>query len=406
MIADGPARTTWGATFATLIATAASLVVWHFVTPKLIPLRIVEGPMVQAVTATGFELVWYTTDATDCKVEIDPKADVRPSRDGRRHRAVCSNLPAGQAVAYSVQTVGGRVLSASEVVLPSDTDGAMSFIVFGDSGKGTREQYRLAQAMGEWKPDFYVHTGDVVYGSGERAKYASRFFAPYASELARRPFWPSLGNHDLPNVSAYHEVFELPENGPTGLPAERNYWFDAGPCRFVVIDTTSVEDDEDSTLANSIAPWARDVLSEPGPQWRFCVFHHPPFTGGKYEENVRIQETLVPVFEETGVDIVFNGHDHMYQRMRPLRAGTVTTRDEGGVVYVITGAGGARLYEPRDAAPAYVAKMNHAVHSFTLIKIADDTLTLYQLDADGNTLDEWSCTVRTTRRTTTAPAED
>jgi hypothetical protein len=95
----------------------------------------------------------------------------------------------------------------------------------------------------------------------------------------------------------------------------------------------------------------------------------------------------VPVFEETGVTIVFSGHDHNYQRTKPLHGGAAV-ESEQGVTYVITGAGGAALYQPKPKTPDYLAASNFDRHSFTHVVIDGDELTLRQIDADGEILDE------------------
>jgi len=58
-----------------------------------------------------------------------------------------------------------------------------------------------------------------------------------------------------------------------------------------------------------------------------------------------VQDALVPLFEQYGVDMVFNGHDHHYERTCPIRAGQCSSAQEGGVVYYVTGGGGAPLYK-------------------------------------------------------------
>ena len=203
-------------------------------------------------------------------------------------------------------------------------------------------------------------------------------------------FWPCLGNHDIaePDLGApYLEVFELPENGPTGSTPERSYWFDYAAARIAVIDINL----DEPQLRDVVAPWLTDVMSEPGPRWKFVSLHHPPYTGGAYQPDQRVQNALVPVFEAVGVDIVFAGHDHMYQRTAPIRAGEVV--EEGaGVVYVVSGAGGALIYDalPPDQRPAYVIALNDEVHSFTRVNIDGDTLRLRQIAVDGEVIDDWT----------------
>lgn len=368
--------------------------VLYAIAPWILPARIYEGPYVQMSAPDGVTLIWYTTRPVECRLLVGirvEEVEVPAESVGRRCRVRLDGLEPDTRYPYRILT-DGRVLAEDLAFftnrLPSQS---FSFIVFGDSGRGSREQYSLAAEMTRCRPaaDFMLHTGDMVYPDGERHRYEERFFTPYRALLSRITFWPCLGNHDVDDdhrAPAVQEVFETPANGPEGLPEDYNYWFDYANARVVVLDSNA----DEATLAERIAPWVRRVLSEPGaPHWKFVSFHHPPYTGGKYDPDPHIRRTLVPVFDEVGVDIVFNGHDHNYQRTKPLLGGEIVGPAEG-VVYVITGAGGARLYEARGETPEYVAAREHDIHSFTHVSIEGEELTLRQVIADGTILDEFT----------------
>ena len=359
--------------------------------PWILPVRVYEGPLVQMTDAHGATLVWYTTRPAECRLVVDT-GDGEQIYDaeqvGRRNRVRVAGLEAGQTYPYRVQ-VGNRVLT-NDLTLQTvaDDDRAYSFLVFGDSGRASQEQYLLAAAMMQVRPQptFLVHTGDIVYSDGARRKYEARFFAPYRHLLSRVSFWPCVGNHDIDKTGVaepYQEVFETPANGPEGLPADQNYWFDYASSRFAVFDSNV----NDETLSGRIAPWLREVMSDMGPRWKFAVCHHPPYTGGKYPSDQRLVQHIVPVLEETGVTIVFSGHDHNYQRTKPLRGGAIVESGQG-VTYVVTGAGGAALYQPKSSTPDFLAAFDFDRHSFTHVIIDGDELTLRQIDADGEILDK------------------
>jgi len=381
-----PPRAILGIVLLVIAATGAL----YWVAPRVLPVRVLEGPLVQQPSETGATLVWYTTKPSACQLRVTVAGaarEVTVEMTGRRHRAVLSGLAAGERYPYRI-SAGPRELAGGTLHTNRPAGSSFSFIVFGDSGRASQEQFLLARQMIAKSPDLLLHTGDLVYPDGERRRYRERFFEPYAPLLRDVCFWPSLGNHDVskPHFGApYREVFELPENGPAEVTPEDNYWFDYAGARFVVIDSTA----DEATLRKRITPWAADVLGTAGENWKFVVFHHPPYTGGRYEPNQLIQQTLVPVFDQAGVDVVFNGHDHNYQRTHPLRGGAIVPPGEG-VVYVVTGAGGARLYEPRSAGrPAYLAASDFQVHSFTHVRVEGDSLTLQQIALGGRVLDTW-----------------
>lgn len=369
--------------------------VLHVVAPWILPVRIIEGPLVQMATENGATLVWYTTRPAECTLTLTTDGQQRAipvQVDDRRHHATIDGLAPNGTYPYEIR-VGDRSLTqnlAFQVNRTAD-EPRYTFIAFGDSGRATREQYELAKDIVSAEPpaDFIIHTGDLIYSDGARRKYNERFFTPYRTLLARINFWPCLGNHEFDsegNVGPYQEVFELPANGPAELDQDRNYWFDYATSRFVVIDTNKYMDED--ALSEQVVPWLLDVFAaEPQPMWKFAVFHHPPYTGGKYEPDIRVQHTLVPALEQAGVDIVFNGHDHSYQRTHPLRDGEIVEPGQGPI-YVISAAAGASLYETSKPLPPYTAVRNFERFSFTHVTIAGEALTLRQIARGGDVIDE------------------
>lgn len=378
--------------FAGVLAAIIVALGLYALAPQILPARIYEGPLLQMAGEDGVTLVWYLTRPAACTVQVNVDGQMRsvPSvASGVRHAARIDGLAAGRAYPYEIRA-GARALSGNlSLHTNRGRDEEFAFIVFGDSGRGSRAQYRLAATMHATEPAaaFLLHTGDVVYPNGLRADYEERFFAPYRHLVAAINFWPCLGNHDLGDdgtAAAYREVFELPDNGPAGVPPEGAYWFDYASARIAVVDSNQ----DEAMLRDRVAPWLQAVLADPTPRWKFVVCHHPPYTGGKYMPDERSQRTLVPVLEAAGVDMVFNGHDHNYQRTLPLRGGQVVEPGQG-IVYVVTGAGGATLYEARTPRPAYVAALDDQQWSFTHVRIDEAELRLRQIALDGSVLDEW-----------------
>jgi hypothetical protein len=387
---DAPSRRRQVLLYALLFVTVALAL--HGLAPWILPLWVEEGPLLQGVTPTSATIVCFTSRASrePLRVNLDPphgQADVRYT--GRRQALTLSGLTPGAPYRYTLES-GARTLAAGELRTPTDDQEAFEFLVFGDSGKASRAQFLLATRMANDHPGFVLHTGDLVYPDGQRHLYKTRFFEPYRELLADAAFWPCLGNHDVAaedGGQAYVDVFELPENGPPGAPPERNYWFDYGTARVVVLDSNA----EEAALRDAVAPWLREALSDPKPRWRFVALHHPPYTVGQHAPDQRVQRALTPVFDDAGVDIVFAGHDHTYQRTQPVHGGALAP-DGRGVVYVVSGAGGAQLYSlaPQETWPDYLVTANNTIHSYTRVAVDGRRLTLEQVDVDGRVLDQWT----------------
>jgi hypothetical protein len=355
----------------------------------ILPVRIDEGPLIQMPQPMQTTLVWYTSRPAKCTLHVEGhlSSPISPesSENQQRHTANLGRLSPDTEYAYRITLESGRELFSGTLDSPKDANAPFSFIVFGDSGKGTRAQYALAQQMLERRPDFMLHTGDLVYSDGARHKYPDRFFGPYRKTIARVPFFPCLGNHDIAEdgrALPYESVFELPQNGPDGRPADHEYWFDYGSARFAVFDSNISQ----AEMESKIAPWLREVFDANAPEWRFISCHHPPYTVGNYTPgDLAVRKTLVPIFEEIGIDAVFCGHDHNYQRLTRLRAGQP---DEDGILFIITGAGGARLYEQKQLEATFIEFINTKIHSATQITIVGNKLKLEQFDEQGEVMDQ------------------
>jgi len=373
----------------------------YLVHPWILPAYITEGPLVQQTTPTSATVVWYTSRPVHRGMSIEVNGQATPVQSqGWRHHVTVTGLPPSTRFPYQIK-LGSRTLRSAELRTNHAADESFSFIVFGDSGTASSAQYVLAERMTGLDPDFVLHTGDLVYSAGQRHRYRSRFFRPYRDILERVSFWPSLGNHDVgdPNQGqSFRTVFELPQNGPAGLKPENNYWFDYANVRVVVIDSNQ----DETLLGEKVAPWIVTALADDSPTWRFAVLHHPPYTCGSYKPDAKIQKTLVPAFEQAGVDIVFAGHDHTYQRSKPILAGSVVEPGRG-VVYVVTGAGGGKLYEvePLEQRPDYADVVVGGVFGFTRVSISGRTLSLSQIGVEGEKLDDW--TLQKTPAAATAP---
>ncbi|MFO0972301.1 MAG: metallophosphoesterase [Phycisphaerae bacterium] len=363
--------------------------------------ELVAGPMVQMPRAGELAIVWRaeaqgeTEGALRCPASgAAVKASVNQAGYFVARRETSAIGDGGQ---YAIFNSGlfSRMheLKRGTLAAPPPRDHAIRFLAFGDSGNGSHTQRGLAERMIAARPDLVIHLGDLIYPAGSPEDYVRNFFEPYRELLARAPFMPSLGNHDVATQHGqpFLDVFTLPENGPPGLPAERNYWFDFGPARFVALDTNRAEEGgaiSQAEMREKVAPWLRTVLSRCDRPWKFAYFHHPPFTGSthKASEQEFVRDIFVPLFDEFAVDVVFAGHNHLYERTQPLRRGQVAAPG-AGTVYVVSGAGGVSRYPEEPDAPAYIATSNSAVFSFTQVDLSPARLELRQVSIDGAVID-------------------
>ncbi len=359
--------------------------------------RITAGPMVQQVGTTGFVVVWRTNRSGQGWLEVldGERIVLRVSaafEDGQ-HVARANGLTPGHAYVYrlSIEQDGEQRTLGGPWTCRTDAGPTSKFhlLAFGDSGTGERAQYALAKRMAEHRVDLIIHTGDVVYKRGEASDYPEKFYTPYAAMIASVAFMPCIGNHDYDTDRAgpLLEAFVLPRNGPKGTDPERHYWFDYGCARFAAIDS----DVEAEELRDRVAPWLTKVFASAERRWRFVYLHYPPYTGSTARGPVEhVQQILVPVFERVGVDMVFSGHNHLYERSKPILGGKIVG-EATGIIYVVTGAGGADLRETRSREewPETVQTAYDGDYSFSLIDVSPDGLGFQQINRVGEVIDRW-----------------
>lgn len=282
------------------------------------------------------------------------------------------DLPPGADFTYSVP---GREGSWTARTLPPPGK-PLRFAVFGDSGSGSTAQKQVAQRLSSWLPDLLLIAGDVVYRHGKDEKYDARFFAPYGDLLSRRPVFPAPGNHDYGNTSrtekgrrrfdeGYRRVFHRPPY----------YSFDAGDAHFAVLDTNAEGSGtgaaQPASEGSEQRAWLERDLSAAKARWKFVLMHAPLYSTGPHGSTEALQRSLGPLFERFGVDAVFQGHDHHYERTRPI----------GRTVYFVVGTGGARLRRPRGSAP-WSAK-TAAEHGFLGVTLEGPEAVFEFYDASG-----------------------
>ena len=337
--------------------------------------QLTRGPYLQSTTRDSVSVVWQTDIAGDSVIEYGETGYTEVLSDTApitTHVMRVSGLAAGTTYRYRVSS-GSAVLHEATLATAPDTGGAFEFVVIGDSGTGSQAQRAVAAQMLALDPDFILHTGDVIYPKGEAQWYGPYFFTPYRDLLDHSPVFPSLGNHDYGTADAqpYLDAFYLPEASSGG---ERYYSFDWGNAHFVALDTN-----QPYASGSAQYDWLVSDLSASTATWKFVFFHHAFYSSGPhglFDGYVRpMREALAPVFAQHSVDIVFSGHDHDYERSKPI----------DGVIYIVSGGGGATLY-PVGASDftAYSASVHHTVQ----VRFRSCILSLRAVDANGTVFDQ------------------
>ena len=336
-----------------------------------------RGPYVQGVTASSAVICWVSqhpgsgvveygkTPELGCK-ETDPR--VR-----RRHVVALAGLDPGSTYHYRVEGVGGLSPTGCFRIAPVGDDSRFSFAVVGDSGSGGKGQLAVAALLERLRPDLVLHTGDVVYPAGQERHYDRRFFAPYRNLIKTVPLFPVLGNHDVRkgNGAAFLENFHPPLGSPGST--KRYYSFDWGNTHFVALDSELYHGDRGSNPEEQRDFLERD-LATTRKRWTVAFLHRSPYGSSRHGGDEKVREDLEPLFVKHGVDLIFSGHDHVYERTVPIT----------GVTYVVSGGGGRRLYP---AGNGELTASSVSVHHAVLVRVSGSRLLLETLEVGGKVVD-------------------
>ena len=275
-----------------------------------------------------------------------------------RRRSLLRLLP---ALASAALVLGGGGLLA--LAQPAEQR-PLRFLAVADTGSGDANQRAVGQQMARvhsQRPvDLVILGGDNIYPSGDMALIGPTFLRPYAELLAAKvPFHAVLGNHDIRTDNGNPQVAYK----PFGMQG-RYYSLRRGELEFFMLDT-NVNADWSRQLN-----WLRAALAKSSAPWKVVVGHHPIYSSGLYGNDPELRAKLMPMMKRYGVQLYINGHEHDYERSRPL----------DGIVYLVVGGGGASL---RPVIPTDQSARALSVHSFAEIEAGPRQLSLVAWDKNG-----------------------
>lgn len=246
--------------------------------------------------------------------------------------------------------------------------GTTHLAVAGDTGTGPGTRIEdtvraMVTAGASQGYDGLVLLGDLVYPEGDAAQADARVgqvFDPVTREGAR--LVPVLGNHDYRSGEQEQLLRAL---------GRRTTWYaqTIGLVRIVVLDSERVGDPEQRAWLQ------RTLASTTTAPWTIVAMHRPAYSAGHHGSDPEIQAAWVPLFEQYDVPLVLAGHDHDYQRSRPI----------DGVTYVVSG-GAVNL---RPTGRADFTAVSASVRHFLDLTISQNRLEGRAIDQSGGVLDSF-----------------
>lgn len=247
---------------------------------------------------------------------------------------------------------------------------------------------RLTETMYRRNPElaFTVLGGDIV-NSGISMTEFDLFRENAEGVFAGLPLLSTVGNHESNFIGGkpelFLDVFALPQNGPEGFK-EEFYSFDAANCHILVLNSWIFSGEQKLTEADyaRVNDWIKRDLASSTADWQIVVTHVPTYAVHSDATATAVRQSWAPIFEQYGVDLVFEGHQHVYRRSYPLYEGRIDY--EKGVTYIM-GVSGSKFYDSADETLSERTVYNTS--TYQLVQIDGDALTVQTLDADGNELD-------------------
>jgi hypothetical protein len=275
--------------------------------------------------------------------------------------AIIFSVVAVMQSAYSQNAVSQESL---RITLPNKKD-SVHFAVIGDTGSGTAAQQQLGAILEQSRLvfpfDFALLLGDNLYGSEDAKDYTKKFEIPYKPLLdANVKFYAALGNHDR-STQRYYKHFNM--------DGKEYYTFKRSNVRFFALNSNYMDKVQ--------LKWLEEELIKSGSDWKICFFHHPPYSSGKqHGSNEGLQKVLEPLFVKHGVNVVFTGHEHFYERIKPQK----------GVYYFISGAGGK--LRPGDVRATNLSEKTYDQDlNFMLVEVVGEELHFQAISRTGKTID-------------------
>jgi Calcineurin-like phosphoesterase/Purple acid Phosphatase, N-terminal domain len=311
-------------------------------------IQILNGPYLHAPAEGTMTVAWETAEPSSSRVELTPEGGeaevvegivfqqlpttdngmlIGTPLDTYQHEVILTGLVPGASYTY-------RVLSSVDqpgatLVGPPAVGEGISFVVFGDTRTDHAEHANvidgiLQQVDAAVHPAFVINTGDLTLTGGNEGDWAT-FFEIEHPLISKVPMLAVFGNHEfLLGRTAFEAYFQAP---PTSTStSDRFYSADIGNVHIVVIDVgTMIEEPQEQ--------WVEDDLAASTAPFKIVAVHAPLYTNSNHSPHLMARETFGPIFEAHGVQAVFSGHNHCYERFVGY-----------GSYFITTGGGGAPLY--------------------------------------------------------------
>ena len=257
-------------------------------------------------------------------------------------------------------------------------DGSVRWAVIGDNGTGEGPELDIARQMQHYwtkvKFDFVTMNGDNIYGGHSPHDFRVKFEEPYKALLDEGvKFYASLGNHDDPQIEINYKPYNMNGN--------HYYTFSKKNIDFFVLDSNYMTPQQLS--------WLEDKLKGSNAKWKIAYFHHPLYTCAKFHgPDVDLRNQLMPLFTKYGVNVVWSGHEHVYERIKPQQ----------DIYFFLEGDSGQLRYHNIRSACDIDQVGFDTDRTFMLVEVDGDQLYFQAISRSGATIDSGQLTLQNSKQ--------
>ncbi len=335
-----------------------------------------------STSATTDQIKWgYTTSYEQGTSNVTSRAGYSSSTNKFFSFTFPGVLNANSVIYYSLYDSVSGVWSAQRTFTtnPPLNTNTFTFAAVGDSRTNVNVWNNISTLTNNRNPAFVVFNGDIV-DTGSSASQWDSWFDNGTNLVANKLILHAQGNHDVASASYYQNIFDLPKNNTA--QTELYYSVEYGEAVFICLNS---ETPGDVNQYN----WLKTILAaNSNKKWKIISFHKPFYTVGPHAGEMNSYwNTWFKAFDDYGVDLILTGHDHMYERFKPINRNLSTTNSVAnygslpteGRCQIVCGGAGAPLYSAGSSSLLQTFKSDYHYVIFDVTatslcgKVYDDT---------------------------------
>ncbi|NOZ00606.1 MAG: metallophosphoesterase family protein [Deltaproteobacteria bacterium] len=379
------------------LALVGALVV---LSPLASAATLTKGPYLQDLRVDGVTVVWETDTDSAGVLEYGPTEALGSASasgpSGTHHEVRLAGLDAATLYHYRINVDGQPAGQAGTFVTAPDKKAPFTFLAFGDNRSDPNAHALIVSRMLQHQPAFIINTGDMV-SDGKVEDQWTDFFKIEAEQVRDTVMWPTVGNHEEDNhkVPAPYLRLMVPPESAKDHPSY--YSFDYSNSHFIVLDHHAemeagvdcifrIQAFDECFSADQLAWLKADLAAanqNDGVDNVFVIAHMGPYSSKKGRSGSAQLRALLPLFASSKVSMIISGHDHYYEH----------GHTSNGLNYVITGGGGAPLYETQGTVGAtpypHKIMVSTSVYNFISVYVAGQQVDVTAYQANGDEIESF-----------------